>query len=83
MYIHTYMCVCVCVCVCVYIGVPLLCVMHKGQHAYVNREECRACKVGLVVTVPFRGTTDFCHMCTNCGVKDVTNHYVRDPAGFV
>lgn len=53
------------------------------QHAFVNREECRACKTGLVVTVPFKGTTDFCHMCANCGVKDVTNHFLRDPAGFV
>jgi len=65
------------------LGVPLMCVMHKGQHAYVNREECRACRTGLVVTVPFKGSTDFCHMCSNCGVKDVTNSFVRDPAGFV
>ena len=65
------------------LGVPLLCVLHKGQHAVANREACRACSVGLVVTVPYRGTTDYCHMCSNCGVKDVTNHWVRDPHGIV
>ena len=38
------------------LGVPLMCVMHKGQHAYVNREECRACRTGLVVTVRLNRT---------------------------
>jgi len=63
-------------------GIPLLCVLHKGRKAYVNREACRACGIGIVVTVPFQGTTDFAHMCANCGVKEVSNTHIRG-GGFV
>jgi hypothetical protein len=58
-------------------GLPLLCVLHKGNRAYVNREACRACAVGLVVTVPYMGTLDFAHMCLCCAAKEVNHSHVR------
>ena len=58
-------------------GVPLVCVMHKGRHAYVNRDACRACALGIVVTVPYMDTSDFAHMCVSCSAKEITTSHIR------
>mmetsp|Transcript_24444 Transcript_24444/g.58608 ORF Transcript_24444/g.58608 Transcript_24444/m.58608 type:complete len:686 (-) Transcript_24444:52-2109(-) len=58
-------------------GVPLLAVLHKGKRAYVNRDACRACGIGIVVTVPYMDTPDFAHMCVCCAAKEVNSSSVR------
>lgn len=58
-------------------GVPLVCVMHKGRHAYVNRDACRACALGIVVTVPYMETSDYAHMCVSCSAKEITTSHIR------
>lgn len=54
-----------------------MCVFHKGKKAYVNSEACKACGIGLVVTVPYMGTADFAHMCVNCAAKEVNHSHKR------
>ena len=60
-------------------GVPLLAVIDKGRRAFVARGPCRACRVGLVVTGPYRGAaggdagavTDYYVRCANCGEMEM------------
>jgi len=59
-------------------GIPLMCVMHKGRKAYINRRPCLACSVGVVVTTPFKDLTDFAHICAHCGVKEVSKNFIRE-----
>ncbi len=64
-------------------GPPLLCVLDKGRRAFVARAACRACRVGLVVTGPYRppgtageggpggGVTDYYVRCAHCGEMEM------------
>jgi hypothetical protein len=70
-------------------GPPLLCVLHKGRRAFVARAACRACRVGLVVTGPYRPPgsgggeggeggeggrqTDYYVRCAKCGEMEMVS----------